>query len=92
MPGVGRTQKLAINAVRDHSPGQWAACGEPLAAELVGPAYGGCDEIEWLPAGPNPPGLRLRVARHLFREAACGCGHHSRYRSSRAAVLPSRSH
>jgi len=52
-PGVGRTQKLAISAVRDHWPEECAACGERLAGEPVGPAYGGIDEIEWLTADLN---------------------------------------
>ena len=87
-PGFGRTQKLTVNAVLDHWPEQCAACDEPFAAEPVGQAYGGYDEIEVLPADPNAPGLRLWVTQHRFWEAPCGCGHCSRYQPPRAVVLP----
>ena len=59
-PGVGRTQKLAVNAVRDPWPEQCAACGEHFADEPMGPACDGTDEIEWLPP--------IRMPR------ACGSG------------------
>jgi len=87
-PGFGRTQKLTVNAVRDHWPERCAACDEPFAADLVGQAYGGYDEIEVLPADANAPGLRLWVIRHRFWEARCECGHCSRHRPPRALVLP----
>ena len=87
-PGFGRTQKLTVNAVLDHWPEQCAACEEPFAAEPVGQAYGGYDEIEVRPADPNAPGLRLWVTQHRFWEAPCGCGHCRRYQPPRAVVLP----
>jgi transposase len=87
-PGFGRTQKLTVNAVLDHWPERCAACDEPFAAEPVGQAYGGYDEIEVLPADPNAPGLRLWVTQHRFWEAPCGCGHCSRHQPPRALVLP----
>ena len=87
-PGFGRTQKLTVNAVLDHWPERCAACDEPFVAEPAGQAYGGTDEIEVLPADPNAPGLRLWVTQHRFWEAACGCGHCSRYQPPRALVLP----
>jgi transposase len=87
-PGFGRTQKLTVNAVLDHWPERCAACDEPFVAKPEGQAYGGTDEIEVLPADPNAPGLRLWVTQHRFWEAACGCGHCSRYQPPRALVLP----
>jgi hypothetical protein len=71
-PGFGRTQKLTVNAVLDHWPERCAACDEPFAAEPVGQAYGGTDEIEVLSADPNAPGLRLWVTRHRFWEPRAG--------------------
>ncbi|MEF8719357.1 MAG: IS66 family transposase [Candidatus Accumulibacter necessarius] len=87
-PGFGRTQKLTVNAVLDHWPERCAACDEPFAAEPVGQAYGGYDEIEVRPADPNAPGLRLWVTQHRFWEAPCGCGHCSLHQPPRALVLP----
>ena len=74
--------------MRDHWPERCAACDEPFAAEPVGQAYGGTDEIEVRSADPNAPGLRLWVTRRRFWEARCGCGHCSRHQPPRAWVLP----
>lgn len=77
-PGFGRSQKLTVNAVFDHWPERCAACDEPFAAEPLGQAYGGYDEIEVRLADPNAPGWRLWVTRHRFLEAPCRCSHGSR--------------
>lgn len=87
-PGVGRTQKLAVDIVIDHHPGHCAVCDRPFPADAPGQAYGGYDEIDLLPADPNEPGLRLWVTRHRPFELVCACGHRSRYPPVRALVLP----
>lgn len=87
-PGFGRTQRLAVDVTVEHRPGQCAVCGRDFPADVVGKAYGGFDEIDVLPAGPDAPGLRLQVTRHRLLECECACGHRSRYRPPHAEVRP----
>lgn len=89
-PGVGRTQKLAVDVVIDHRPEGCTVCGAPFPADAPGQSCGGYDEIDLMAADPNAPGLRLWVTQHRFFERNCAdpCGHHSRYVPLRAVVQP----
>jgi len=73
-PGHGRPAPDRVDAVEIHRPEACAGCEASLAGQ-TGQAYTGYYEVDWVREGS---GWAVRITKHLFEEAVCGCGHATR--------------
>lgn len=73
-PGHGRPAPDRVDAVEKHRPEACAGCEASLAGQ-TGQAYTGYYEVDWVREGS---GWAVRITKHLFEEAVCGCGHATR--------------